>query len=254
MFDLTNQSILISGGYGYLGAAMARGVAERGARVFVLGRHQAKFDDHFADDPRLSFVRCDLASSASIRAAFEQVYSLHGSLDVLVNNGMYFRGNDPMNISDEDWNFSIDGALSSVYRCIREAGPFLERQQSGNIITISSMYGMVSPDFRVYEAAPASFNPPQYGAAKAALIQLTKYFANLLGPLNVRVNAISPGPFPNTMVQKNQNFMRDLAVRTALGRIGRPEELVGALVFLASPASTYVTGHNLVVDGGWTSR
>lgn len=254
LFDLSGQSVLITGGYGYLGAAMARGAAEHGASVFVLGRNEDKCAQQFGDDERIVFIECDIAQTASIQQAFAAVQERHGRLDVLVNNGIYFRGNDPMGLSDEDWQYGIDGALNSVYRCIREIGPYLERQQSGNIINISSMYGMVSPDFSVYQVAPASFNPPHYGAAKAALIQLTKYYATLLGNWNVRVNAISPGPFPNTLVQENTAFMDELGKRTALGRIGRPDELVGALVYLASAASTYVTGHNLVVDGGWTSR
>ena len=255
LFDMSDKTVLITGGYGYLGAVMAKGVSEFGARVVILGRSDDKFQRRFpAEGEGISFVECDISDSNSIKQAYSIVSEIHNSLDVLINNGIYFRGNDPMHVSDKDWNFSIDGALNSAYRCLREAGPYFKRQKFGSIINISSMYGIVSPDFSVYKDAPDSLNPPHYGAAKAALIQMTKYFAHYLGPWNVRVNAISPGPFPNPEIQKNERFMNELKSRTALGRIGDPKELIGAVVYLASDASGYVTGHNLVVDGGWTTR
>lgn len=257
-FDLSGQTILITGGYGYLGSTVSRGLAQLGATVFVLARSRAKFDQQFAgDDPvapgSVHFAECDIADSASIGRAFAEANGATGRIDVLINNANYFRGAPPMAISDQDWEYSMDGGINSVYRCIREVGPYFEKQGQGNIINIASMYGMVSPDFSVYQQAPKSLNPPHYGAAKAAIIQLTKYFAHYLGAGGVRVNAISPGPFPNTEVQQNRHFMQELERRTALGRIGDPQDLIGPTAFLCSPASAYVTGHNLVVDGGWTA-
>jgi len=253
LFDLTGKTVLITGGYGHLGATMARGVADFGADVFVLGRSREKFDAVFADDRRVRFVRCDIADTSSIRDAYSTVSRTGAAIDALIVNGIYFRGKDPMHVSDDDWAYSIDGALNSAYRCLREAGPYFVVQGHGSVINISSMYGMVSPDFTVYDVAPESLNPPHYGAAKAALIQMTRYFAHFLGPSGVRVNAISPGAFPDPRVQENQRFIDALKRKTALGRIGDPADLIGAAVFLASDASAYVTGHNLVVDGGWTA-
>lgn len=254
LFDLSDKTVLVTGGYGHLGAAMTRGLAGFGAQVFVLGRSQEKFRQRFPNENgQVRFVCCDISDSQSVRQAYTEVYQAQDAFDVLINNAVYFRGNDPMRISDEDWALSIDGGLNSAYRCLREAGPFFGQQQSGSIVNIGSMYGMVSPDFSVYKNAPELLNPPHYGAAKAALIQLTKYFAHYLGPDNVRVNAVSPGPFPNPKVQENTRFISELEKRTALGRIGEPRELIGAVVYLASEASSYVTGHNLVVDGGWTT-
>jgi gluconate 5-dehydrogenase len=193
-----------------------------------------------------------VSSTDEVKQAFSRVFEEHQAIDVLVNNAVSVRGRDPLQISDPEWEYSVDGALSSVYRCIREVAPYLVRNGRGKIINISSMYGMVSPDFRIYEDCPAFLNPPHYGAAKAGVIQLTRYFARYLGPHNIQVNCISPGPFPNESVQHNQGFVHALEERTALGRIGRPEDLVGAVVFLSSAAADFVTGHNLVVDGGWT--
>ena len=253
LFDLSNKTILITGGYGHLGRAMTRGLADFDAQVCVLARSRDKFDATFDEgSANIDFIECDIAETASIRDAFATAVDRHGSLDGLINNALYFKGSDPLAISDQDWRYGIDGSLDSVYRCIREAAPYFKQQNSGNIINMASMYGMVSPHFSVYEDAPESLNPPHYGAAKAALIQLTKYFAQYLGPWNVRVNSISPGPFPNPKVQQNARFITALEQRTIAGRIGQPEDLVGAAVYLSSSASSYVTGHNLVVDGGWT--
>jgi len=254
LFDLKGKTILITGGYGYLGSALSSGLADLDATVCVLGRSRKKFDDVFQHCKYdIEFIDCDISDTKSIRSAITSAVNDHGSLDVLINNATYCRGNDPSNISDDDWGYSIDGVLSSAYRCIREVVPFFQRQKSGNIINVGSMYGIVSPDFSVYENAPDYLNPPHYGAAKAGLIHLTRYFSRYLGPENIRVNCISPGPFPNEEVQQNLAFIEALEKRTSLGRIGRPEELVGAAVYLSSPASSYVTGQNLVVDGGWTA-
>ena len=123
---------------------------------------------------------------------------------------------------------------------------------AGSIVNVASMYGIVSPQPAAYAGSPDFHNPPAYGAAKAGVIQYTRYAAVHLAPDGVRVNAISPGPFPSPSVQEDPAFIAGLAARVPLGRIGRPEDLVGPLVFLLSDASRYVTGHNLVVDGGWT--
>jgi gluconate 5-dehydrogenase len=115
------------------------------------------------------------------------------------------------------------------------------------------MYGSVSPQPEVYRDAPQFHNPPAYGAAKAALLQLTRYSACHLAAHGIRVNSVSPGPFPAPAVQANEAFVEELTARVPLGRIGQPGELVGAVVFLLSDAASYVTGANLPVDGGWTA-
>jgi gluconate 5-dehydrogenase len=115
------------------------------------------------------------------------------------------------------------------------------------------MYGMVAPDFTVYEDFPNFLNPPHYGAAKAGVIQMTKYFASYLAQYGILVNAVSPGAFPSKGVQEHTGFIAALNKKNPLKRIGQPDELKGVFVFLASNASTYVTGQNIAVDGGWTT-
>ena len=130
----------------------------------------------------------------------------------------------------------------------------LLKKVSGCIVNISSMYGIVSPDPANYKDAKKFANPPHYGAAKAGLIQLTRYAAVHLAKYNIRVNSISPGPFPGESVKKNSDFIKVLSKNLPLGRIGDPIELLGPVIFLLSSASSYITGENIVVDGGWTVK
>lgn len=254
LFSLKGKTVLVTGGYGHLGSAISFGLAGAGATVFVLGRDENKFKQAFAasvqEDIRFQF--CDISQTQSIATAFEQVKELNGKIDVLVNNAFYSKGQHPEQLSDEEWAYGIDGNLNSVYRCIRKVIPYM-KESGGRIINVSSMYGIVSPDFSVYEESPASLNPPHYGAAKAGVLQLTRYFACYLGKYNITVNAVTPGPFPSETVQQDEVFIQKLKKKNPLGRIGKPEELQGAFVYLASDASAFMTGQNLVIDGGWTA-
>ena len=254
LFSLTGKVALVTGGYGHLGTAITEALAEAGATVYVLGRSQEKFEEAFQNikSDKLIFLSCDISETASIANAFRQVQQIQGRIDVLVNNAFYSKGQQPEQLTDEEWAYGIDGNLNSVYRCIREVIPYL-KDNGGRIINVSSMYGMVSPDFSIYEESPASLNPPHYGAAKAGVLQLTRYFACYLGKYNITVNAVTPGPFPNEKVQQDKAFIRQLERKNPLHRIGKPEDLKGAFVYLASDASAYMTGQNMVLDGGWTA-
>jgi gluconate 5-dehydrogenase len=171
---------------------------------------------------------------------------------VLVNNAGFFAMGNLTEISEEQWLAGIDGSLNGVFRCLQAGARAMLPAQSGSIINIASMYGVVSPDPSIYGSSGQD-NPPNYGTGKAAIIQLTRYAACHLGRSGIRVNAISPGPFPKPQVQQNRDLIANLEAKTALGRIGQPHELKGAVVFLASAAASYVTGINLMVDGGWTA-
>lgn len=255
-FDLNRKIILITGGYGHLGKAITESLLYHGGIVFVLARSKDKFETAFQNQKEygksLFFTECDISDTESIQKAFKDVNKRAGGIDVLINNAVYLSGQDPLTMSDEEWQTGIDGTLSSVFRCIREGIPYLRESSAPRIINVSSMYGMVSPDFDVYEDHPQFLNPPHYGAAKAGVIQLSKYYAGYLGNDGITVNSVTPGPFPPDSIQKESSFIQNLANKTMLKRIGKPEELAGAFVFLASNASTYITGQNIVVDGGWT--
>jgi gluconate 5-dehydrogenase len=171
-----------------------------------------------------------------------------------VNNAFFgYEGKNEKNIPampEEMWAMGIEGTANVVFRCIRSAASLMKK--GGSIINISSIYGIVSPDPSIYGTSGFN-NPPAYGAGKAAVLQFTRYAACHLASKGIRVNSISPGAFPNKEVQENKKFISNLKRKIPLGRIGEPEDLAGAVVFLASDASSYVTGSNIVVDGGWTA-
>jgi len=258
LFDLSGKVAVVTGGYGYLGVGMVKALLSCGAKVIVAGRSREKFADAFSccSDDRLEFTYLDICDGESVKAFFKSVRNSYGRLDVLVNNAQASRGSSQENLSDEDWSYSLDGIVGCVYKTIREVLPIMRNQGGGKIINISSMYGLVSPDFdSLYKGADCEkyLNPPQYGAAKAAMLQLTRYFAVLLGKDNIQVNAIAPGPFPNLRVQKeNPEFIERLKDKNPLHQIGVPDNLSGALILLSTRASAFITGQTIQVDGGWT--
>lgn len=254
--DVKNKTILITGGYGYLGKSIVLGLLYNEAKVFVLGRSLAKFEETFENElhnTNLKFVECSVEKTESIQDAFQKVHSV-SSIDVLINNAFYSKGQSPETMTDEEWAYGIDGTLNSTFRCIREIIPYFKEKNAGKIINVSSMYGVVAPQFDAYADHPEFLNPPHYGASKAGVVQLTKYYASYLGKHNIQVNAVTPGPFPSTKVQESKGFIKKLEEKTCLNRIGSPDDLAGAFIFLSSNASNFITGHNLVVDGGWTIK
>lgn len=253
----TGKVIVITGGYGHLGRAICASLLESGATIYVAARTQEKFKTVFKEElktseQRLHFLKCDINSTVSIANAFRELINFEGRLDGLINNAFASRGQSPYKMSREDFNYTLDGSLGSVFEVIKQAIPFLG--EGACIVNVSSMYGIVAPDFNAYQDSPEFLNPPHYGAAKAGVIQLSKYYSSLLGERGIRVNSVSPGPFPSYQVQNDSLFMTQLKKRTLLGRIGLPEELAGIFTFLMSDAAKYITGQNFVVDGGWTVR
>jgi len=255
LLDLKGRVVIVTGGYGHLGTGMTNRLLAYVANVIVAGRSIEKFKNKFSSlSDKVTFEYCDISSSKSFKELFEKVYTKFSRIDAVVNNAHFIKGRFTEEISDEDWAATMEGVLGAVYKSIREVTPYLKAQKAGKIINISSMYGVVSPNFKLYEGENCHqyTNPPHYGAAKAALIQLTKYYAVLLGRHNIQVNCITPGPFPKPEIQQNEEFIKRLQQSNPLGKIGEPENLVGPLVLLASKGSDFITGQNIIVDGGWT--
>ncbi len=256
-FNLNNKVVIVTGGYGHLGKAIVESLLFHQATVYVFGRTEEKFQSSFQEktnNEKLHFIKCDITFTESIKAAFANVFKKEGRIDVLINNAFYSKGQSPENMTDEEWAFCMDGTLSSVFRGIREIIPYYKTAQKGKIINVSSMYGVVAPQFEIYDDFPQFLNPPHYGAAKAGVIQLTKYYASFLGSFGIQVNAVTPGPFPSLGVQESKGFVEALKSKTCTNSIGKPEDLAGTFIFLASDASNFITGQNIVVDGGWTIK
>lgn len=256
LLSLKDKTVFITGGAGHLGTAMSEALAELGANIVIGSRDKDKgssvakaLSDEFG--VRASAVRLDITDTDSLEPALSFIEKEYGRLDVLINNAWSGKKNTFESISMDDWKYDIDVCLNGVFYTVKKAVPYLKNTK-GVIVNIASMYGHVAPDYRMYEGTDHA-NPPSYGAAKAGVIQLTKYLASFLSPHGIRVNAISPGPFPFADIVSNAEFMDKLRSKTMVNRLGEPEELKGAIALLCSDASSYMTGQNICVDGGWTA-
>ncbi|TMV52781.1 SDR family oxidoreductase [Paenibacillus mesophilus] len=251
LFSLEGKKAVVTGGNGYLGSVLSRAMADFGANVAV-----ADLETREQEHERMISIACDVSDTGSIRKLYQETAERFGGIDVLINCATYGAGYGPLGtverMSDEDWHKGLDGAAGTVFRATREVIPYMERAGGGSIVNFGSMYGIVSPDPSIYGDSGAN-NPANYGAGKAAVIQFTRYCAAHLAAKGIRVNSVTPGPFPNPRVQQNDAFLQQLGKKTMLGRAGTAEEIAGAVVFLASGASSYMTGSNIVVDGGWTA-
>ena len=256
LLSLQDKTVFITGGAGHLGAAMCEALAELGANIVIGSRDKEKgsliakaLSEEFG--VQASGVQLDITDPDSLEAALLFIEKEYGRLDILINNAWSGKKNTFESISMDDWKYDIDVCLNGVFYTVKKAAPYLKKTK-GVIVNIASMYGHVAPDYRMYEGTDHA-NPPSYGAAKAGVIQLTKYLASFLSPHGIRVNAISPGPFPFGDVLNKAEFMGALKAKTMLNRIGNPEDLKGAIALLCSDASSYMTGQNICVDGGWTA-
>ena len=258
IFDLSNKTIIITGGAGHLGSAMSEALAAYGANLFILG-HDSEKNIKKANElkARYNMPVCenlifDLDDGDSINKAIDYVEKEMNHIDVLINNAAYGCLKSLEDYSYKEWLCGIDGTINGVFRVTQSCMRYMLKQGKGNIVNIASMYGMVAPDMSIYGDSGQN-NPANYGVGKAAIIQFTKYLAAVYGSKGIRANTISPGPFPNPKVQKNTQFIKELCKKNPLNRIGQPEDLYGIIVFLASDSSSYVNGQNIAVDGGWTA-
>ena len=265
LFSMNGKRIVITGGAGYLGSTMVKELLEQGGIVAIADIVCKKPEEIIGEHPmvkNLHVIQCDLSSTESIKDMFKKANKACGGIDILVNCAAYGDGVPGTvgktvgavieRMTDEVWKKGIAGTLDVTFRCTREVLPYFYENKKGNIINISSMYGMVSPDPGIYGTSGQN-SAPAYGPGKAAVLQFTRYCAAHLAVKNIRVNSITPGPFPNPAGLKGDEFKKRLEAKTMLGRVGNPEELNGALILLASGASSFMTGTNIVVDGGWTA-
>jgi len=257
MFDLADRTVLVAGGAGYLGSAICKGLAERRAKVVIAdiaADRAEKLAAEIGNDYRGAGTRAlhiDVASEESITRALAEVVCEFGAPHVLVNCTAFGSNKRVEELTQADFDHSLRINLAGSFLLAREAARAMKA--GGSIIMFSSMYGQVAPDPHVYHP-PMKPNPLEYGVAKAGIIQMVRYLAVHWAQRNIRVNAIAPGPFPNRKSQQSDPcFIERLAGKVPLGRIGSPEEIVGAVIFLASDDASYVTGQTITVDGGWTA-
>jgi 2-deoxy-D-gluconate 3-dehydrogenase len=269
-FDLTGRVAVVTGGLGLLGKEFCRTLAEAGAAVAVVDLHglaaSAAADDLTQKGFAALGVQADITQKESVIQMTQAVLKAFGRLDILVNSAALDPKVDPAALKErttplgafEDYpldawqaalNVNLTGMFLVTQACVQ---PMLAQGKQGSIINICSTYGLNGPDQRIYlkPGQPQTFKPVYYTVTKAGVLGFTKYLAAYYAGTQIRVNALTPGGVFNN---HDDTFTHNYAAKTILGRMAHKDEMNGALLFLASEASSYMTGSNLVVDGGWTA-
>ncbi|MGK7390771.1 MAG: SDR family oxidoreductase [Candidatus Cyclobacteriaceae bacterium M2_1C_046] len=242
---LNNKIIIVTGGSGLLGKAIVEDLGNKKAIVINL-------DKDVVSNLENGTFSCDVTSIDEIREAIDQVVTHFGKIDGLVNNayprtsdwGQSFAEMDSTSLST-----NIEWQLNSYINFCREVINVMKQNGKGSIVNMASIYGIVGNDFKIYEGT--SMEPPAaYAAIKGGVINVSRYYASKYGKFNIRVNCISPGGIFNN---QHEGFVKAYNNRVPMGRMGNPEDIAPAVSFLLSEEAKYITGHNLVVDGGWTA-
>lgn len=272
LFSVAGKTVILTGASGFLGRTFVRALLTNGARVVALGRSERLMSEaevwigEFGKES-VRVHRVDMYDVPELDRTLDLIVGQERSIDVLVNNAHELGPGTGFNVPEgsldratlDTWMRNLTGGIYWAALTTQKIGAMMKLQGAGSIINISTMYALVAPRPQLYEGTEF-MNPPGYSAAKAGLLSFTRYVASFWGRYGIRANAILPGPFSNTdevgganAVQQNSPFLQRLRGFTCLGRIGKPQELAGALLFLASDASSFMTGQSIVIDGGWTA-
>jgi NAD(P)-dependent dehydrogenase (short-subunit alcohol dehydrogenase family) len=241
---LKDKIIVVTGGSGLLGKELVSDIRRKGGKAI-------NADIIAKDDLSNGEICMDITSDLSIRHVLEEVKSYFGRIDGLVNNA-YPRTRDWSarfeDVKPESWRQNVNMQLNSCFVCCQEVLKIMESQKEGAIVNISSIYGVVGNDFTLYEEYGGT-SPAAYSAIKGGIVNFTRYLASYYGRKNIRINCISPGGiFDN----QPESFVKRYENKVPMGRMGTPKDIAPAVSFLLSDESNYITGHNLLVDGGWT--
>ena len=256
--DLKNKIVVITGGAGLIGKGFVKAVVENGGTAIIADIDEIsgnKVKDEISKElatDKIDFIKVDITSRESIQGMIDVIINKHKVIDALVNNA-YPRnrnyGNKFEDVTYEDFCENVNLHLGGYFLMSQEVSRVMVNQKRGVIVYIASIYGFMAPRFELYENASFT-SPVEYSAIKGALLSLTKYLASYLGKHDIRVNAISPG---GVFDNQPESFVAQYSKKTIIGnRMAETDDLTGALVFLLSDASKYITGQNLVVDGGWS--
>lgn len=257
-FSLSDTRVLVTGAAGQLGSAIVGAVLDAGARVAALDQSLSDLEERARaagwSDESVLLLEADVRQRERVAVAFEEAVEGFGGIDHLINNAGVSVFEPFMERPEESIDWVMDVNLKGTLFCTLE---YLEQkarrvEESGSIVNIASHYGVISPDPRIYTDCDRK-NSEIYGATKAGILQMTRYYAVHAAEYGVRVNAVSPGGIRNPAHPQGPDFQEKYGFRNPLGRMAETWEIVGPVLFLMSPAASYVTGQNLVADGGMTS-
>lgn len=255
LFSLQSKVAVVTGGAGLIGKELVQGLAEPGA-ITVLAEIDENKGERVAKELKRSnldvtFRHLDITEEKSISDLINFINKKYGRIDIWVNNAYPKTpdwGKKFEDISFVSWKKNIDMHLNGYFICCQKIAEYMKRQKSGSIISLASIYGIAGPDFSIYKNTKMTV-PAAYSVIKGGIINFTRYLASYYGKYNVRVNCITPGGIYN---KQPEVFVKRYNKKVPLGRMANKEDIVGAAIYLASDAASYVTGHNLVVDGGWS--
>jgi len=266
VFHLDGMSAIVTGGMGLLGKEFSKTLAGAGAGVIIADINQTGSEELITSfrecDFDAHFFLLDVTDPASTVELVQFAEERFGRIDILVNSAAMDPKFDPDHLDEnsnlfEDyplnsWKQALDVNLTGMFLVTQAAARSMVKQATGSIINICSTYGIVGPDQRIYQnpSKPKRFKPVYYSTTKSGVLGFTRYLAAYYAGTQIRVNALTPGGIFN---DHDEDFVRAYSARVILGRMARKDEMNGALLFLASEASSYMTGANLVVDGGWTA-
>lgn len=265
LFDLTGKNIVITGASGTLGSQYANTICQAGGNVILVDiTNQNKILEKNLKkiyDTKIKSYTVDISNENHVKKLKNAVLNDFNDVYGLINNAAYtnvsaIKDSSKMHVGFEFfpkslWDKMMAVNLNSVFYCCREFGSEMSSQNNGVIVNIASTYGLVGADQRIYGDTKIN-SPASYAAAKGAIINLTRYLAAYWQGKNIRVNTLTPGGVEDKKYQKS-SFIRNYSKKTILGRMARKEEYNGAILFLLSDASSYMTGSNLIIDGGWTA-
>lgn len=249
IFDLKGKIAVVVGGAGLIGSEIVKGLGDFGAKVFIADNNKKAAER--VRRKNVKFIYLDITSEDSVRQALKEIYRQAGRINILVNSS-YPRTSDwglkLEEVTFDSWKENVNNHLGGYFLCSKFAAELMKKKSGGLILNFASIYGVVAPDFGIYKGTKMTM-PAAYSAIKGGIVAFTKYVATYYAKYNIRANVVSPGGVYN---HQDASFVKKYKEKTPLNRMANPEDIVGAVVFLCSDASSYITGQNIIVDGGWS--
>lgn len=250
LFSCENRTAVVTGGAGLIGREIVKGLCQYGANVYIADQNDLNVKT--VTQQNVKFIGLDITSEKSVNDVVNKIVLENGKIDILINCA-YPRTKDWgakfENVKFESWKQNVDNHLGGYFLMCKETAMRMKDSGGGSIINLASIYGVVAPDLSIYEGTEMTM-PVAYASIKSGIISMTNYIATCYGGNSIRANTISPGGIYDN---QSPSFVEKYSRKTPLGRMGKPEEIVGAVIYLASDASSFVTGQNIIIDGGWTT-